>query len=418
MKSRSIGTKLGMAALCLVVLGYFGLQVWRYYADPLTTTAAYPYQVEKSCAAAGYLIREEQVLPDSGSGLLQLSRAEGERVSKGGALAVIYPDQASLDRQTEINALTTRIEQLTYAKESAASGDVTLKVDGQIRDSILAVNRSVTADRLAGAEGEIAKLRSLVLKRDYTTSGTEDLTAELKELEKQRSALQSGASGSAKRITAPASGIYSAVVDGYESVLTPAFLQSLTPSALSGIEPESGSTSRVGKLITGDTWYYAATLAASDAEQLQPGRQVTLRFAKGAVRDLPAKVESISAPEGGRVAIVLSGRSYLSELTLLRKQSVDLITDAVEGLRVPESALRVETVTETDPETGAESSVTTTGVYCMVGMVARFKPVKVLYIGDGFALVKAASDADRTLLRAGDEIILTANDLYDGKTIR
>ena len=58
-----------------------------------------------------------------------------------------------------------------------------------------------------------------------------------------------------------------------------------------------------------------------------------------------------------------------------------------------------------------------TGVYCVVGMEARFKPVKVLYYGDGFVLVRADSDAEKTRLRSGDEVIVTAKDLYDGKVV-
>ena len=58
-----------------------------------------------------------------------------------------------------------------------------------------------------------------------------------------------------------------------------------------------------------------------------------------------------------------------------------------------------------------------TGVYCVVGMEARFKPVKVLYYGDCFVLVRAESDAEKTRLRSGDEVIVTAKDLYDGKVV-
>ena len=52
-------------------------------------------------------------------------------------------------------------------------------------------------------------------------------------------------------------------------------------------------------------------------------------------------------------------------------------------------------------------------------MEARFKPVEVLYNGNGFLLVRANAPEDREnlRLRPGDEIIITANDLYDGKVV-
>ena len=50
---------------------------------------------------------------------------------------------------------------------------------------------------------------------------------------------------------------------------------------------------------------------------------------------------------------------------------------------------------------------------------AWFKPVEVLYNGNGFLLVRANAPEDREnlRLRPGDEIIITANDLYDGKVV-
>ena len=98
MKSKALGTKLLMALVCLAVLAYFGLQIWGYYTDPLTTAVAYSYQVEKGATVSGWVARQEQVLPDPGSGLLRLSRSEGEKVARGGRVAVIYADQASMDR--------------------------------------------------------------------------------------------------------------------------------------------------------------------------------------------------------------------------------------------------------------------------------------------------------------------------------
>ena len=137
MKNNSLGTKILMTAVTLALLAYFGLQTYRYFADPFTTTLAYSYQVEKSVSLSGYVVRQEQVLPDEGSGLLRLRREEGERVSRGGAVASVYADQSSLDRQTEIGALEARIEQLQYAQDAAGSSEVSMKLDAQILQNIL-----------------------------------------------------------------------------------------------------------------------------------------------------------------------------------------------------------------------------------------------------------------------------------------
>ena len=137
MKNNSLGMKLLMAAVTLAVLAYFGMQGYRYFADPLTTTLAYNYQVEDSIDLSGYVVRQEQVLADDSGGLLRLRREEGERVSNGGVVASVYADQASLDRQTEIGALETRIEQLQYAQDAAGSSEISMKLDTQIMQNVL-----------------------------------------------------------------------------------------------------------------------------------------------------------------------------------------------------------------------------------------------------------------------------------------
>jgi len=405
MKNSSLGTKILMAVVCLVVLSYFGLQAYRYFNDPISTAVAYRYQVEDSANVTGWVVRNEQVLSDSVDGLLSLSRKEGEKVSKGGEIARVYADQASLDRQTQIDQLSAQIEQLQYAQEASSGSDVSLKLDTQITDGILSLRSNLAADRLDAVDDDAESLRSLVLKRDYTYSDTQDLGTQLTDLQSQLAALRSQAAASIKTVTAPVSGIYSAVVDGYETVLTPDFLTDLTPSKLSGIAADSAVSSGLGKLILGDVWYYAATMPASDAERLSVGDGVTLHFAKGDDREFRMSVKSVSKTENGRVAVVFYSRAYLPELTLLRQQSADIVRNTYSGIRVPEKALCVD-------ESGQ------TGLYCVVGMVARFKPVTVVYTGENFALVKAASETERALLRAGDEVIITSGTLYDGMVVQ
>ena len=76
MKESALGTKLLMLAVTVCVLSYFAVQGLEYLSDPLTTTLAYEYQVEETVDLTGYVVRQETVLPDEASGLLQLQRAE------------------------------------------------------------------------------------------------------------------------------------------------------------------------------------------------------------------------------------------------------------------------------------------------------------------------------------------------------
>lgn len=414
--TRSIGLGLLSALLFLVVLVYFGVQGWRYLDDPLITTLAYPYQVEMTVDLSGWVVRNEELLPDEGGGLLRVQRSEGERVSRGGVVAAVYADQASLDRQAEIDSLTSRLEQLHYAQNLAQEMETTQKLDSQISQSLLAYRRYLTADRFYDAGEEGNRLRALVTKRDYTGSGGGDLSAQIQEAEDRIAALRSQATGSVRRITASKAGLYSGEVDGYETVLTPSMLEDLTPSALTGLTADASAVSQTGKLILGDTWYYAAVIPAETAAALEEQSGLRLRFAKGVDRDLPVKLESVGPREQGQVVAVFRGDSYLRELTLLRQQRAQVVYGSSQGLRVPKEAIRALR-TESDRDTGERTAEEATGIYCVVGLNARFKPVEVLYTGDHYVLVRASSEDTNLRLRSRDEIIVSARDLFDGKII-
>ena len=422
MNRSSFVSKLFTPVITLLVLAYFGYQIYGYVSDPFSTTLAYTYQVEDTVDISGYVVRQEQVLTGDAGGLMRLRKNEGERVGTGGAVATVYADQASLDRQNEIETLNNRIEQLEYAQESMLGAEVTLKLDSQIARSLLDYRTVVAAGRLDAAESRGQELRSLVLKRDYTYSGTEDLSGQLQELKNQLKTLRSQAANSVKTIRSPRSGLFSAVVDGYETVLTPENVSSLTPSQLKAVQADESVRSQVGKLVLGDTWYYAVIMDTDQARELEEEGSVTLRFVKSADQDLSVTVDSVSAEENGQVVAVFRGTTYLSRLTLLRQQSAQIIRRIAEGIRIPKEAIRTEKVT-VDEETGERTSTAMTGVYCMVGAEARFKPVEVVYSGDDFVLVtstlaeSASASQEKVRLRSGDEIIIAADDLYDGKVL-
>ena len=418
MKNSSFATKCLLLAVTLGVLAYFGIQGLQYFSDPLTTTLAYNYQVEEGMDLSGYVVRQEQVLADEPSGLLRLRRSEGEKVSAGGTVAVVYADQASLDRQQEIEELTGRIEQLQFAQEASVGSEVSLKLDAQIMRSLLNYRAELAAGRLDSAEEHETQLRSLVLKRDYTYSDTEDLSGQIAQLQGQLKELKAQAASSVRAVRAPVSGVYSAVVDGYETVLTPEQLADMTPSQLTSVQAEEANASRTGKLILGDSWYYAVTMSAQQAEALRDkGGTMALRFAKGVEKDQTVTLYAVGPEEQGRMVVTFRGEYNMAQVTLLRRQSAQLIWRTVSGIRVPNEALRAAN-TKVD-QAGNRTTVEGVGVYCVVGMEARFKPVEVLYSGDGFVLVRStvASDQESLRLRHGDEIIISAKDLYDGKVV-
>lgn len=390
-------------AVLAAVLFYFAVQLYNYLSDPVSTTLVTEGQAEDTIALNGWLLRDEEVLPAQ-SGTLSRERQEGDRVGVGQVLATVYADDGALQTVSQIETLELQLQQLQFALTSYLDPDAALKLDTSITGDILTLRQTLTGGDYTAAYSDIAQLKAAVLKRDHPYTSQEEIETEIKAVEGQISSLKASLSGAAT-VTAKAAGTYSAVCDGYETVLTTAFLEDVTPGKLARLQP-AGTESSMGKLIYGDTWYYVVSLPEEQAAQLKALGTVTLRFAKGFDQNLRMQVANVSAAENGHAAVTLSCRKYLAQTTLLRHQAADVILRTYEGLRVPSNALRV-----------SEEGVT--GVYCLDGVTAAFRPVTVLYQGQGYALVRPADGAaDTRTLRAGDEVIASAGALHDGKVIQ
>ena len=428
MKQGTLNSKIVMLAVLAAVVGYLGVPAWQSCRDPFTTAATYSYTVDDSVEITGFLVREEQVLGNTG-GVVELVPQEGEKVAKGGTVALLYQDPSGLEQKQQLQQPQMEKEQLEYALErSDVGGGDFGQLSGQVLDAIVKLRAAVAEGDLTGLESQALELKSLVYKREYAYTDTEEeggdstasIQAALDSVNSQISALSAQAAQSTSRITASQSGTFSGYVDGYESLLTPTMLETITPSQLSQlsrVRPQEDTTA-VGKIITDTTWYFACAMSEENAQRLVEGRKVTMRFSRDWSGEVRMTIERVGDPENGQCTVVLSSDKYLADTTLLRRQTVELVFESVTGIRVPKEAIRVEQQTVTDEETGEESQASVTGVYTLVGEQAEFKPVTILKQGDTFTLVEAADAGDRRALRAGDLVIVAAEDLYDGKVIQ
>ena len=407
----SAATTLILVLLLLMVAGYVVFQIVGNFRSSYETVMAYAFEADDETTVSGCVVREEQLLPDQSGGVLDLTRAEGERVPAGGSVATLYSNDSAMETEAELTTLKAQLERLNFALEVSTGSTIGVKLDSNIQSSILSMRKNLNAEQYTSLSQDISELKALVVKRDYSAAGTDagELTTQIKDTENRIKTLKAQQKQNAKSVTVSASGLFSAVVDGYETTLTPALLNTMTPSQFSAATADKSKTSNVCKLILGDTWYYAAVMSEQAAASYKVGYTVNLRFVKELNRDLSMTVYRISDTENGQKLVVFSGTEYLPEVTLLRYSSANIIHESFSGIRVPSEALRMEDGV--------------TGVYCLVGMQAVFKPVEVVYQGSGYYLLKPAKNADDTenvsssRLRIGDSVLITAEELYNGKVM-
>lgn len=426
MKQGSLNARIIMLLLLGAILLTIGVSAWNSLREIYPTVLAYTYTVSDSMEATGFLVRQESVLTGQG-GTVELLPDEGEKVSRGETVALFYQSDDGLTQRQTLQQLLLEQEQLEYALAQAGGSSDSAQLSTRVADAIADLRGAASSGDLTGLESQTLELKSLIYKHSYTFNQEGDSTAALQasldEVNTQIQTLTAQASQSTSRVTASQSGVFSGLVDGYESLITPDMLDSITPSQLEQLarQAPTENTSAIGKLITNSTWYFACTLPEEDAERLVEGRTITVRFSRDWSGEVDMEVERLSDPEDGKVLVVLSADKFLSDTTLLRRQTVELVFDTVSGIRLPKEALRVEQQTVTDPDTEEEKQVSVTGVYALVGQRAEFKEVTVLAEEDDYILVKAASTEtptqEKKALRAGDKIIISSGELYDGKVI-
>lgn len=408
-----------IAAIAVALVIYFGFYVAKVFSEPYTTALAYTYTSNDSAEAVGILVRQETVLPAQ-TGIVDVTRSEGEKVGVGQSVAQVYRDSQAQNNQADLEALADQIQLLEYSSDGGGV-DSAAKLDENILQAVTALHAATGVGDYNQLEDQARTLKSTVLKRGYVYGnglGAEELSQKLNDLKSQYAALKQQTSSSTSTIRAPQSGVFSTLVDGYETAVTPQTVFQLTPSSLSALLAGQGKEAGggMGKLITSTRWYFAAALPVSVAERLKEGSTATLRFSGDFDQDIDMRVDQVGQAEGDKSVVVFSTDRYLSQTTLLRQQTAELIFNSWSGLRIPKQALRMEKSTYTDKETGQEVQNNRLGVYALLGGRAEFKTVEVVTEGDDYYVVRSTTD-ESDALRAGDEVIVRATELYDGQLL-
>ncbi len=421
MKESTLATKIMIGILCIGVLIYFGLYFLLGFREEIATTVAYDHSVNVGRSASAIIVREETVLPGSDS-YVDLVLSEGERAAAKSVVALIYDHPSALDTRQEIRALQAEIEQLEYALSTGTQAVDSAKLDQQVVGSIVSLRSLAASGDLSSLEDYVLKLRTMVFQRDYTygdTGAAQQLELLIEQKKTRLSTLEHSLSQVSQTVRAPASGVFSGAADGYESLVTPDMLSTMTPAQLSALlEGDApAATDAIGKVITSSTWYLAALFDGSNDLGLTVGRTYTISFSHDYYGFVDMTLERIETQNDQTMA-VFSARTKLADTTLLRIQTVDIVVEELTGIRVPRKALRVETQSVTDEETGKTTQVNSYGVYTVVGTQAEWQEVNVLYTGDTYYLVEPVNESDSGRLRAGDTVILSSTGLYDGKVVR
>ena len=385
MKRTDFFIRLTTAVLFFAVICYIGFYIYNSVINTYETTPAMTFTIEETLPAHGYIVRTESVLSQTGDTLLPVV-GEGEKVASGQAVLVEYSSRAALETASEIRSLKLRIAKLENSGMVAESTRL---------NSVLALSKAVNRNDLNMLDELSINIESYF----FIGSGAQE--NDLPALKTRLETLERRSEG-VRTIYAPASGIFSQVVDGFEHV-GPNTLNGIAPAGLSDLFKAASGARSSGKLVTEFTWYYAAVMSAQDAAQLNEGRPATVRFSGIYNTSAQMTVESIGRRDDDGFCLVVfsSGRS-ISDVAGLRELRSEIVYRVISGIRVPKEAIHLE-----DDKTF---------VYLQTGVRAERVGVEILREYGGSYLVRDGLETGSPL-RAGSTIIVKANGLFDGKIV-
>ena len=387
--------------LLAAIAAYFGYNVVSSLYAPLMTATVTPYEAGAGYYASGFVVREEELLY-SQYGTTVLNCAEGAHVAANDTVATGYRSEDAKTRQTRIDELSGQIEQLQYAWSAVSSVYDQAALDADIAGDLAQLSRYLALRDMNSVSDLSPELKGLILRRTGSDSDSGSLQARISTLQAELETLEAQSAGDTSAILAGKAGTFSAAVDGYESVLTPERLMEMTVAEFESVQPDETDANAIGRLVTSATWYYACVVPASELSGVEEGDRATLTFARDYYQPVTMRVARLGGNEAGSRLLVLSSDRALQNVTLLRQQSAEIVFTSYSGLRVPKSAVRVENGQ--------------TGVYILEGTLAKWKPITILHdTGESYVVTLDPSSTNN--LWPGDELIINAKNLYDGKVV-
>ncbi|MBQ6544082.1 MAG: hypothetical protein IJL77_06810, partial [Clostridia bacterium] len=121
-------TKILAVAAAVIILGYFGVSVYRNSGNAYKTSTAYVQTVSETVDTDMYIIREEHIITSGSKGVVVSLAQNGGKVSSGSEIAAVFSNEKDAENYSAALSLIKKLE--TYKK-----------IEGQVRLANLDMNK-------------------------------------------------------------------------------------------------------------------------------------------------------------------------------------------------------------------------------------------------------------------------------------
>lgn len=351
-------------ALTIYLIGYLVV----FATKPTIPVETVTYgTIDTPTQLKGLVVREEYVAKSSREGQADFFYGESERVKKGSVVCNVKDGEATEILEGEIEKIDKDI-----LKAQKNRADISV-----FKDDILRVENSISQN----VDGFSAKLMGKDFSQTYTLRSGVDASIKqrneiwmaenvdsLTQLSAEKTKYEEQLSKSQTAVKAEKSGILSLTIDGQEAVLTPQKLGDITkeqvkmksePQYLSkttGVKAEDA----IFKVVTDNKWYLVAYAPLEVVSGWEEGDSKKLSATiKEGEESFTGVITQLDKGEK-EVKVVFSITENIIDVMDLRHLEFSLESDAVKGIKVPNTALvektllklPIDCITESLGETG------------------------------------------------------------------
>ena len=426
----ALKTLAGVAIVFLLLAAvYVFYQAMQVLFPPNTYETALLATVEDTVDAEGVLLFNESYV--AGDGTLGYLVADGERVSAGTAVAEVYSDASQAGLRQQLTQIYDQIDLLQKSQNTTSAQMESLRKDrsAALYDLMDALDASDYEDTDAQTEDYLLAQNKLWIITGEVSTFSDQIAA----LVQQASNVQAQL-GSPTQITAPQTGYFIRSASsgrlnaGMEDILA---LGAADLKAYIKSSPEIKLDGCAGKIVSGFAWRYVGLCSAKEGEKLLGDngkpltRSVKIKFPGQMETPLKASVSEVTIDEAtGLARFVITCEIINGDVLRLNRASAQIIVGETTGLRVPIDAIHYLKEDGTESETQGENYIP--GVYVKYGNLARFCKIDPVdndhpLVTDGEYRIVMPSSSDKTKtvseVRLYDEIIVSGQNLYDGKLL-
>lgn len=393
--------KIGLSALMLIFLVY---QIFSMVYKPITTATAVYFETYSGIEINGYFVKEESPINYKVTGTERYIATAGEKVSKGGTIAEVYPSAevaAAYEKADEIEEQIKILESINSVTDPSSVDLNTLS--NHITKAYIELMKSTDLGEYSALNEKLSQLLIHLNRKQMITGEVHGFDNLLASLKAELTALKSGLTAPASRVIAEKSGFFVPQTDGLETTLNFDAVDTVTDENFDSLV-KAKNTESFGKIVSAQNFYIIAKMQGDDYLSFSEGKTVKLKTSIIGAEELKATVHKINVSDSKNAAvIVFSCGTMNGQIALARSAPMTIVTEEYSGIRVSKNSVRVVDGV--------------TGVYIVQGSSVKFRPIEIVYSTDTFTVCKQNEDGSSKTIRLYDEVIEKGKDLYDGKYI-